>query len=83
MVYARISPTAPVIGTGADGRKLDAAGHRWYASLCWAKQTDLIGKADEWPEHGAELAEVAKQWKAMAEAHQARAFVMEPETRMG
>ena len=66
-----------------DGPKLDAAGHRWCASLCWGKQTDMIGKAREWPEHAQELSVIAKNWKEQAEAHQAKAFMLEPETRMG
>ena len=64
-----------------DAPKLDAAGHRWWASTSWAKQTELIAKAHEWPEHGAELAAISKQWKEIAETHQARAFALEPERR--
>ena len=62
-------------------RTLDAEGHRWYAALARHGQEFCIAKAREWPEHGAELAALSKQWAAQADAHQAKAFALEPQSR--
>ena len=75
-------PRSDVLRGGGGERKLDAEGHRYWAGLCRGKQEDLIAKAQEWPEHGQALATVAKQWAEQAAGHQARAFVLEPESRM-
>jgi hypothetical protein len=58
---------------------MDAAGHKWWARFCGEQQAYLIGKAALWPEHGAELAAISRNWKQAAELHQARAFALEPE----
>ena len=77
VVCARISPAPSVTGTEGDGRKMTAEDHRWFAGAYRGKQEEMIGRAAEWPEHGAELAKVAAQWKQMATVHEFTANRME------
>ena len=72
-------PPAPVAApiVVEQGRKMTAEDHRWFAGAYRGKQEEMIGRAAEWPEHGAELAKVAAQWKQMATVHEFTANRME------
>jgi len=76
LAFAFPEPEPPKV---TQDRKLDAEGHRHWASFGRAQQEWIIGRANQDQQHIGEYAEIAGMWKRFAALHEGRAFQMEKE----